>query len=263
MLHAASSLAHCTPFTTPIRAPARLDFGDAAVLTASSRGMETVLRSRRLLMSALRRVSSLDPAVLMRTRTDLLTRTTGICAEEVAEAVVDEVAHVMDRRSSNGLVDLLQGPGTIEMGDVRMELDGANVIFRHGRDSAEVDGVVAVGKEPDRLVIYDVTTSPTYLAEKLEGGEEFFQDLRAYFASRFGIALEKWHILMDYKRRGELQPFDSPIRALRTPESATVSANVHILALPLQRLVRQMRERVLSMMDERSAYLFGGMTFHN
>ncbi len=262
MLHAASSLAHRVAFA-PSRTLAQPDFGEVALLIAGSRGMETVLRSRRLMTSALRRVSSLDPAVLMRPRTDLLTRATGICAEEVAEAVVDEVAHSMDRRSTNGLVDLLQGPGTIEMGDVQMELDGANVIFRHGRASEEVDGVVAVGKEPDRLVIYDVTTSPSYLAEKLEDGEEFFQDLRAYFASRYDITLEKWHILMDYKRQGELQPFDSPIRALRTPESATVSSGVHILALPLQRLVRQMREQVLSMIDERGAYLFGGMAHHN
>lgn len=262
MLNAAPSMA-LSVACAPARTPSLPNFGEAVLCAGTHPGMVDVLRSRRLLQSALRRLSSLDPAVLMSKRAELLTRATGICAEEVAEAVVNEVAHKMDRRSSNGLVDLLQGSGTIEMGDVRMELDGANVIFRHGRASAEVDGVVAVGDAPETLVLYDVTTSPSYLAEKLEEGEEFFQGLRAYFASRYDIALEKWHILMDDKRQGELQASDRPIMARCKPKSSHEFAGVHILALPLQRHVRQMREQVLTKMDASGAYLFGELAHYN
>lgn len=251
--------------TAPIQAskPSKIDFGEYVEGVATASGMPAVLQSRRLLMSAYWRVCALDPVLLNQSRVELLTRATGICAEEAAEAVVEAAAQHMDRTSKVGMVDLLQGPATIEMGDIQMELQGANVIFRRGHEASEVDGVVAIGNAPKRLAIYDVTTSPSYLASKLEGGEPFFQGLRQEFADQFGIALEKWHILMDYERSGQLNAFDRPVMALRAPRSALPESGVHVLALPLQRYVRQMRGQVLALLYERNRHFVGDMAIYN
>ncbi len=211
-----------------------------------------VMQSKRRVQEAMRRVMELDGGFLTYMDENLERNVTGICAEEVVNVLVERVAEEIGRIEDDGLVDVLRGQrDMISMGRVQLELDGANVIMRCGQRGAEFDGAIVIGNEPRRLALYDVTTSVQHLGTKLSEGDAFFGDMRQYFLHRYGIRLEKWHILLDEKLSGTVDPLASPLSLPRLPLSSSPEASVHVVALPLKRHMRVLRARTMETLRER------------
>lgn len=220
---------------------------EAFVEAAYEPDMRIVRSSRRQVRQAADRLLALDGGFLTYVDSDIASRAMGICAEEVAHRLVEKVAQRLQQESTVGMVDALEGNDqSIAMGAVELELQGANVIMRRGTQASELDGAMLIGDHPERILLYDATTSPSYLMEKLQGGEHFFQRMRQYFRRQYGITLEKWHLLFDDRWTEYIDPARAPLGLTDIPKTATAEEGVHVLSVGLRRQVRALQQRVLS-----------------
>lgn len=227
-------------------APSRSSFPEAMMTEATLRGMEQSLTGKRLVHSTAVRIADLLYGYLDYHDTDVFSQGTGISAEALTDELAERATRRMIQSQRYGHVNVVRGTHQFSIGDVQFDVCGHNVILQQGRRSSEVDGCVMIGEDPDRIALYDVTTSAQYLHDKLQSGERFFQNVRTSVRDAMGIEIEKHHILLRGQDVGLLDPYSAPISVHALPASATPENGVHVWALPIRDQVRITRNRAIN-----------------